>query len=233
MPVKDIIRVTRSEEYDMPKTLQNTRFREVAQWEARLWKPSPDSHQPAHFSITGQTKVPHKWDIEQGGMLHDLLFEFERRGLLRGKDKLLPGLTRWHLFDVKGGPMHYVANGSYHYKLHLRHLGVLPLSEYAHRNPRDNEGPKALDYFKNTIIFGALPDDVIPEIPPMPRPPPASDAYVYDANVATQRRKEWLARCENLVSNTLAPWLEGRLPRLMELFEADMVRWFGPDIVEP
>ncbi len=74
-------------------------------------------------------------------------------------------------------------------------------------------------------------DDAIPAIPDFPRAPDKSDAYVYDPKTVLQRQHAWVKRCAAIVDETLIPWLNGRLPRLMALFEADMVRWFGPEIL--
>lgn len=52
-----------------------------------------------------------------------------------------------------------------------------------------------------------------------------------NANLDRQRHVAWVKRCEAIVDGTIVPWLNGRLPRLMALFEADMVRWFGPEIL--
>lgn len=232
MPVKDIIKNRFTEQYEMPRDLRtNPRRHEYAQWRGALWKPSPDSTRPAHFSVTGETRYPAGSDITSGGCLHGLLCEFDARGLLAEEDKLLVKLIRWHLFDVRQGSMHYVANGVFWFCNHLRHEGVLPEApeSWLRKRPED---ARALEHFKTTIVFGALDDDAIPEIPPMPRQPPSTDAYVYEPTEAKARDIAWRKACVKLVEDTLTPWLQGRLPRLMQLFEEDMAQWFGPEILE-
>lgn len=232
MPVRDINKTTHTATYPVPEDLAYSRSRTLyAQWKVRLWKPSDDSSQPAHFSVTGETRYPGARDIESGGCIHDLLLEFAKRGLLNERDAIVPSLLRWHLFDVANGPMHYVANGVYWYKIYLRREGRLPKSVNIWDRDDRPEDAKALDHFKSTIVFGALDDDAIPEIPELPRAPDASDVNVYEPKVAEQRQIAWRKRCEATVDDVIVPWLNGRLPRLMALFEADMVRWFGPKIL--
>lgn len=234
MPVRDINKTTHTATYPVPKDLAYGSADPLyATWEVRLWKPSDDDPQPAHFSVTGETRYLNARDIESGGCIHDLLLEFAKRDLLNARDAIVPSLLRWHLFDVTEGPMHYVAYGVYWYKIYLRREGKLPKSvNFWERDDRPKDA-KALDCFKSTIIFGALEDDKIPELPELPRAPDASDAHVYEPRVAEQRQIAWRKRCAEVVDETLTPWLQGRLPRLMALFEADMVRWFGPEILVP
>ncbi len=232
MPVKDIIKNKFTERYEMPADLRSRpRRQEYARWEGNLWKPYPGHPQPAHFGVTGETRYPEGRDINSGGCLHELLREFDARGLLLERDKILVKLIRWHLFDVREGPTHYVANGVYWFCNHLRHEGILPeaAESWLRKRPED---AKALEHFKTTIVFGALSDDVIPEMPPMPRPPSSTDAYVYEPAEAKARDIAWRKACVKLVEDTLTPWLLGRLPRLMQLFEEDMAQWFGPEILE-
>lgn len=232
MPVKDINKNRFTEQYEMPRDLRTSpRRQEYARWKGNLWKPFPGHPQPAHFSVTGETRYPAGRDINSGGCLHELLREFDARGLLLERDKILVKLIRWHLFDVREGPMHYVANGVFWFCNHLRHVGVLPEApeSWLRKRPED---ARALEHFKTTIVFGALDDDAIPEIPPMPRQPPSTDAYVYEPTEAKARDIAWRKACVKLVEDTLTPWLQGRLPRLMQLFEEDMAQWFGPEILE-
>lgn len=231
MPVRDINKTTHTATYPVPEDLAyGSRRTLYATWEVRLWKPSDDHPQPAHFSVTGETRYPNARDIESGGCIHDLLLEFAKRGLLNERDAIVPSLLRWHLFDVKNGPMHYAANGAFWYKKYLRHTKVLPPTvDWWDRDSKD--GPETLDHFKSTIVFGALADDAIPALPEFPRSPDESDAHVYEPAVALRRKHDWVRRCEAIVDETIVPWLNGRLPRLLALFEADMVRWFGPEIL--
>lgn len=232
MPVRDINKTTHTATYPVPPDLAYGSHRALyAKWEVRLWKPSDDDPQPAHFSVTGELRYPNAHDIKSGGRLHALLLKFAKRGLLDARDAIVPSLLRWHLFDVANGPMHYVANGVFWYKIYLRRQGKLPKSaNFWDRDDRP-EDAEALKHFKSTIIFGALDDDKIPDLPELPRAPDVSDAYVYEPKVAEQRQIAWRRRCAEIVDETLTPWLNGRLPRLLALFEADMVRWFGPEIL--
>lgn len=234
MPVKDISHTTHTATYPVPKDLAYGQPGLVTCWEVRLWKPGGDSPQSANFSVTGETRVPGRRDVESCGCIHDLLVEFDRRKLLQGKDARVPGLVRWHGWHVDRGAWSYVENSTYWYKRHLRHLNQLvPGVEYWERQRPEaaRDDANALDHFKSTIVFGALPDDVIPAIPPMPRAPDATDEFLYEPHVAKKRYRDWVKRCEATVDDALVPWLNGRLPRLMALFEADMVRWFGPEIL--
>jgi hypothetical protein len=83
----------------------------------------------------------------------------------------LRDLIPWHLTSVKSGPMHYLANAMYHY----------------------DQGET--DFFKSTIVFGALPDD-------------------------ERRLRE--CRSENRAEERacIGKWLKDRLPKLMKRFRA-------------
>jgi len=229
VPVRDINKSLKSAVYNTPEDLAFGAGRQ-AQWEARLWKPSGTSPQSASFSITGEIKHPRAKDAECCGCIHDTLVEFSKRGILKGKDQILPELIRWHGFHVDRGPWYYIETSTYFYKIYLRREGRLPpgVAYWERDRPED---VRALDHFKSTIVFGALDDDAIPAIPDFPRAPDKSDAYVYDPKTVLQRQHAWVKRCAAIVDETLIPWLNGRLPRLMALFEADMVRWFGPEIL--
>lgn len=231
MPVRDINKKRPTAVYRMPKELNWGQKDLVGRWEGSLWKPSSESTQPAHFSVTGETWIPGRSDFESGGCLHKELERMGALALLQGHDAILPSLVKWHLFDVKNGPMHYVENAIFHYTTYLRHEGVLPPGVHPWDAPRE-EDKNAFQYFKSGILFGVLDDDVVPELPPLPRAPDRSDAWVYDAETAEARHVAWVKTGKKLVRDTLTPWLTGRLPRLMALFEADMVRWFGSEILE-
>jgi hypothetical protein len=202
-----------------------------------LWRPGGASTQPASFCVTGEIKTEGARGAVACGRLDDTLRAFAKRGLLQDKDVILPDLLRWNGFHVDRGPWYYIENSTYWLQRHLRAIGQLPPPiESWLQSTRESDkadDAKALDYFKSTIVFGALDDDAIPPIPEMPRGPDATDEYVYDRDTVQQRHAAWVKRCEALVSDAITPWLKGRLPRLMALFEADMVRWFGPDILVP
>ena len=132
-----------------------------------------------------------------------------------------------------GGPWYYIENNTYWYIQHLQHVGVLPKDVWPwDRNDRSQEYAQALTNLKTGCVYGALTEDALPLLPQMPRKPDASDYWVYDRKEADHRYKQWVYACHALAKATLTTWLEPRLPRLMELFEADMIEWFGPDIVE-
>jgi hypothetical protein len=235
MPVRDINKVTHSQVYDLPKDYGYGPGDFVAQWEVRLWRPGGASTQPANFSITGEIKRRGYREPQACGRLDDDLREFAKLGRLQGKDVILPELLKWQGFHVDRGPWYYVENGLYWLHRHLRHAGRLPEAVESYlRSTRDYEkaeDAKGLDHFKSTIAFGALDDDAIPELPELPRAPDASDAHIYELKEIERRHHAWVRRCEAIVDDVIVPWLNGRLPRLMALFEADMVRWFGPEIL--
>jgi len=233
MPVRDINKVTHTNRYRLPKNYGYGTGNFSAQWEVRLWRPGGASTQSANFSITGEIRRDYSGEVQACGRLDEDLLLFAEKGLLKDKDGMLPELLRWQGFHVDRGPWYYVDNSLYWYKIYLRREGKLPPSPHFWERDERPEDAKALDYFKSTIIFGALDDDKIPEIPELPRAPDASDAHVYEPRVAEQRQIAWSKRCAEVVDETLTPWLQGRLPRLMALFEADMVRWFGPEILVP
>lgn len=225
--VKDEIRVTKTKLYALPKSLDHDDW---AEFEVSFWKPSKGSKQPANFSLTGATyRGPSKRE-GSFGRLHTLLQKMGDADLLEGKDKMLPRLIKWAGFHVDRGPWYYIENSVFHYSQYLKSEGRMPLSLKSYKNPEQPE--PFLKYFKSTIVFGALHDDAIPSIPPWPRAPEMSDEYIYDEKTQEARKKAWERACDKVLEDTLRPWLEGRLPRLMELFETDMVEWFGPDIVD-
>lgn len=57
----------------------------------------------------------------------------------------LTSLIRWHLCFRRSGPMHYLDNGRFWYQEYQR-----------------KADDAALDAFKRTVVFGALPTDLIP-----------------------------------------------------------------------
>lgn len=232
MSVRNVKMTKASEIYTLPNEGRWARC--SARWQARL-----DCHsgQEAHFAVTGDI-----WETAKGrnrgwvsaGMLHDDLRDFAQSGGLRGNDAILPELTRWHLCAVRSGPMHYVPNGLYWLKRHLRSIRALPgprASEHylasltASEQERDRH---ALESFKRAIVFGALADDEIPVIPDF-----GPNKFAGAEGTEADKSDAWIVYCESEIERVICPWLEARLPRLMAAFEADMVRWFGPEIVEP
>ncbi len=233
MPVRDINRSSHSGIYlakDQP--YKNAKVR--LQFDGHLWKPTPDSPQPAHFGITGvmsKRKEPMQDHHAMSyGCLHDELDAIKHR--LRGRDVLLPKRLRWHLFDVRCGPMHFGPNAAYWLQLHLRREGVLPqtVTHWTHKNGEARDNP--LESFKRTVLFGELEDDAMPELPDQPRRPDKSNVWIYDSNTVYKKELGWELEAERRIKASVTEWCAKRLPRLMALFEADMVAWFGPDIME-
>lgn len=84
-------------------------------------------------SISGQDPyfaVTGDTNTGPGGMLHEMI--------AKHVPEFAPYL-RWHLTSINTGPMHYIANGVYWWKKAV------------------NREPKALDYFKSTIVYGSAP----------------------------------------------------------------------------
>lgn len=230
MAVRNESVTTQSEIYDMLKIRPCC----SGQWTARLDR---HSGQNAYFAVTGEiweTLRGRKRGEIGGGCLHDDLQALADTGKLRGRDTILPELLRWHLFDVRRGPMHYIANGVYWLQRHLRSTGTLPGPRSTQRYLASTtesdkaEDKRALECFKSTIVFGALADDEIPAIPDF-----GPNKFAGAEGSEADKRDAWIIYCESEIDRVIRPWLEARLPRLMEAFEADMVRWFGPGIVEP
>jgi hypothetical protein len=105
-----------------------------------------------YFSITAdidRKAMGDRWVEDSGGCLHE--------DIARRFPRLAP-LIRWHLCDQDGTPMHYVANGVYHAKLHRG--GSDPYGTGAHGHPPYvNANPKAREHFASTIVWGSLPGE--------------------------------------------------------------------------
>lgn len=94
-------------------------------------------NQEPYFSVTGGQYTTKRVSgepyhkglgyMESGGMLHDDVEEFV--------PELQPYL-KWHLCSVLSGPMHYLANATYHFK----------------------EGN--YEAFKSTAVIGSIPEDI-------------------------------------------------------------------------
>lgn len=145
-------------------------------------------NQAPYFSITGtidRQAGNNRWMDDAGGMIHGEI------------EKHLPSLApylKWHVVGPEG-PMHYFENSKYWLEMAQ---GKVPLAEHLRENP--------LELFKHTIILGAFPGDVVPDL----RGP-----------------KEWSPR--GLQGDLLhAPWpavrawLERRLPTLLAAWAVDM-----------
>jgi hypothetical protein len=93
-----------------------------------------------HFSLTGETTYRERMD--SCGCLHE--------DIRKAFPELAP-FIRWHLTDNTGTPMHYAANGVYWLVAN-------------HAIAAKETPAKALDYFKSTVVFGAVEGDEVPEL---------------------------------------------------------------------
>lgn len=219
--VKDIVVKKVSSVYE-------TRRGEWTQWSTQIHR--------SYFSVTGATTIRGRHSscpLEDNnaicfGMLHEDMVQNADK--LKGEDALLPRLIRWHLFDVRSGPMHYKANAQYWFQMAMEKAGKL--RPYSSPSGYKDHHPDPLEAFKSTVVFGAVPDDEMPVMPDLPRPPDKTDAYVYDGHVAERRLNEWNSRCRELCDDVVEKWCDARFPALMKSFEADMVAWFGEGIIE-
>lgn len=208
MPVKDVKILTQSKSYRLNPPIDGIYN---IQWDIQLWKFDPPyAPQAAYFSITGKGNYDKfKKFGSSFGRHNDLILKLSERGILKEKDKLLPQLIKWHSFSVTEGPSYYIENSLYNFKLYLRGLGKLSLSEESSLNPTTETQIKSLGQFKTSSLFGYLPDDLIP---------------IVDVSIPFKLT-------EDVVDGILLPWLHERLPKLMTLFETDMVKWFGETIL--
>jgi len=100
--------------------------------------------QEPYFSITSDLLLNTRnnfWKYIGGGCMHDEI---------RKHFPELEPLIKWHLCFEHSGPMHYIANALFWWKRSKR---LVPDDRYT------AYGPKALDYFKNTIVFGVVDSD--------------------------------------------------------------------------
>jgi hypothetical protein len=109
-------------------------------------------NQAPHFTITGETQEQRhgRWADDSGGCIHDQIATHF--------PELAP-LIKWHLFSVGKGPMHYIANAIYWWE----HAMGVRTFQYPHEWQKYGSPHEAgIAHFKSTIVFGALPDDVLP-----------------------------------------------------------------------
>ena len=111
--------------------------------------------------------------------------------------------NKWHLVDIKTGPMHYIENAIYWAEF------MLGVSKW---NPRPGD-PNYRECFESVVVFGALPGDTIPDLSFMPHDD-LGDADGAD----TIKGKRAMVRAR------VTEWCAARLPALMEAFHADMRR---------
>ena len=158
-----------------------------------------------HFSVTGDGWDSRTRRHETCGCLHEALGKCHKRGLLDEKETIIAEVVKWHLCDLDGTPMHYVANTQYWWEQHLQHLGVLPPKKWYLAPRTDHEQAelaKSLDRFKSTSVFGTVEGDVLPE---------------WDGVADHQHQEEKVKK-----------WCEERLPALKAAFRYDMTRLFSP-----
>lgn len=108
--------------------------------------------QAPYWSVTGtiERAIPGgRWFDEAGGCLHD--------EIAKHFPKLVPTI-RWHLSLVPGGPMHYVSNALFWWE---HYTGVRKFQDYELRERSATDLGR--ERFQRSIVFGALPDDVMPD----------------------------------------------------------------------
>lgn len=95
-----------------------------------------DLGQGAYFSVTGEDrKVGRR--IDACGCMHDdIIRHFPE----------MEKYIKWHLVNVKSGPMHYIANSLY-------------WAGFSGWCDGKKDSPPNMDYLKSTCIYGALPSD--------------------------------------------------------------------------
>ena len=105
--------------------------------------------QEPYFSITADQRVlshrTKKWLEYSGGCLHDTIEE---------KLPELQPLIKWHLCGKESGPMHYIANGLFWWE-----RSKLDHCVQAYSGDTTAFGEQAWEYFKSTIVFGAIEED--------------------------------------------------------------------------
>lgn len=188
-----------------------------------FWKSTKYLQQPAHFSVT------HTSDYSCGVVSDRLL------GLFSNPPKELKQLLKldkWHLWDVKNGAMHYVENAKYWYKLYLVKEGKLLINDqdpYGLYNPEKHKDD-ALKHFKSTVAFGEIKGESLPNInlEHILRPTNAEKLVLDNWNAL---RKQAINKIYYDVDQQIQTWCENRFPAIMQLFEKDMVEFWGPEIL--
>lgn len=116
------------------------------------------NNQAPHFSVTGETQRREdvRWREGSGGCIHE--------EIAKHFPELAP-LLKWHLVSTEE-PMHYFANGIFWWD-HV--IGRQKFREAYEWQKYGSPHEAALHHFKSTIVFGALPDDVLPPEETAPR----------------------------------------------------------------
>jgi hypothetical protein len=192
-------------------------------FKASFWKSSRVPQQPAHFSITHES-------INSCRVVSDRLIAlfpeapFELKQLFK--------LDKWHLWDVKNGAMHYIGNAQYWYKLYLVKEGKLLVND---QDPyglyRPEKCPEdALKLFKSTVAFGEIKGEKLPQIKldHVLRPTNAEKLVLDNWN---SLRKQAINKIYYDVDKQIQAWCENRFPTIMQLFEKDMVEFWGPEVL--
>ncbi len=146
-----------------------------------------------HFSVTADIFDKHGRDVG-GGCCHDQVSKY-----FPEVDRLI----RWHLVDDDGTPMHYIANGIYWME---KYLGVYRTFAHLAYEPPE---PKALDTFKSTIVFGAVPGD---------ERKLKTILTSGDAGLVVETR-------ENKILRLIGNWLRERRMMLHETMKADIAKF--------
>lgn len=197
-----------------------------------------------YFSLTGEERENATLRMFSCGCIHDSAVENVADGLIKDEREktLLPSLIKWHLVDSEGTPMHYVADAAYHWHRHLIHNGLLPphygkprYGGYPNLDPHDEgkDPDMYLKRFKSTVVFGALPDDVLPVFTTIENPhpkPQESDEFFYDRAEFRDRRVRYQKAMHDHQDKVIEAWCEARrIPLRMAFFDA-MRATFGDSI---
>ena len=104
--------------------------------------------QDPYFSITHDYASPE--DLRRNDYGGGAIFGEAEELIIRLFPEVEP-LLKWHMFGRRTGPMHYKANAHYWWDI------------YQGRIENTRYGADPLEAFKSTVIFGALPDDELPD----------------------------------------------------------------------
>lgn len=143
-------------------------------------------NQDPYFSVTADVDERNGprfgWRNAAGGCMHELVAEHF--------PKLAP-FIKWHL-ATEFGPMHYIANGLYWWEAATG--SRVQDKKYDYPLPGKTWKETAMEHFKSTIVYGALPNENSKSL----------------ELLALRSHKE------------LEKWLEGRLLKLVTAFREDM-----------
>lgn len=227
-PILNLNALTYSKKYLIPSELRAGRRRAPVRWCVSLSKHHEPGSASAIFSINAQwqgNESPNSdylFDRDDRNKVPDqgeLLLALHRRGMLRGKDTLLPSLLPWDEFSLSTDLPGFVAAGRNLYRMHLTETGALPCRKGRLMSPSRTH----FQWLKQHVCLGAFDGDALP--PPPEFPPPTFQT--------PEALHEWMERCALLAEDTITPWLTARYTRLRPAFTTAMVQWFGPQILRP